>query len=479
MQSLAKNSIYNIINKCQRLVFPLVSSVYVSRIILPEGVGKVSAAQNIVSYFVLIASLGIPVYGVKKIAECGGDDQKRGRIFSELFVINSASSVFCSLLYLVVVLSFGYFQSRIAISLIAGILLFANFFSVEWFYQGTENYKYLMCRGTVATALALLVTFLFVKKESDYLIYALICTLYTVIPYFVDAGLLIKKHCLKFSDIEIRYHLKPIFILLASSVAIEIYVLTDVTMLAFIKGDEAVGYYTNAMKVVAVLRTLIAAVCAVYLPKLSFYYSKGETESFLKLAKKGIGILTTLAVPAAVGLVVVSDVLIPIFFGKAFVPSSLTAKILALSVITVTLSNFTGYQILTVINKEKHVLISTIIGAAVNVILNIFLISRLSYNGAAIASVITEACVSVYQIVVVRHCKIRIFEKRVFLSAIISAVTMVALLLLVNRFVVSSIVLLIVDVFIGAFTYFLVCFLTGNTVVRKIITNRRVDDDQS
>ncbi|RJU27945.1 hypothetical protein DW995_09455 [Bacteroides sp. AM51-7] len=70
MRTLGSNAIYNILYKSLNALFPLVTMAYVSRVLLPVGVGKVASAQNIVSYFVIIASLGLPTYGVKKIAEC-------------------------------------------------------------------------------------------------------------------------------------------------------------------------------------------------------------------------------------------------------------------------------------------------------------------------------------------------------------------------------------------------------------------------
>lgn len=57
-KSLTKNSIYNVIYTIANILFPFATSIYVSRILLPAGVGKVASAQNIVSYFVTLAALG-------------------------------------------------------------------------------------------------------------------------------------------------------------------------------------------------------------------------------------------------------------------------------------------------------------------------------------------------------------------------------------------------------------------------------------
>ena len=68
-KSLLKNSLYNILYKILNIVFPLITSMYVARILMAESIGKVAAAQNIVSYFTLLAAMGIPTYGVKLIAQ--------------------------------------------------------------------------------------------------------------------------------------------------------------------------------------------------------------------------------------------------------------------------------------------------------------------------------------------------------------------------------------------------------------------------
>ena len=75
-KSISKNAFYNVIYKCLNVLFPLITIMYVSRVLMPEGVGIVASSQNIVAYFVIIASLGLPVYGVKKIAEYRDDRKK-------------------------------------------------------------------------------------------------------------------------------------------------------------------------------------------------------------------------------------------------------------------------------------------------------------------------------------------------------------------------------------------------------------------
>lgn len=52
----------NAILTMSQFIFPLITFPYVSRILLPEGTGKVSFATSVITYFAMFAQLGIPTY---------------------------------------------------------------------------------------------------------------------------------------------------------------------------------------------------------------------------------------------------------------------------------------------------------------------------------------------------------------------------------------------------------------------------------
>ena len=58
-KSIKKNTVYNAIKTVSAILFPLITFPYISRVLLPENVGKINFGLSIVSYFSLIASLGI------------------------------------------------------------------------------------------------------------------------------------------------------------------------------------------------------------------------------------------------------------------------------------------------------------------------------------------------------------------------------------------------------------------------------------
>lgn len=104
-KSLVKNSVFYMFYNLLNMLFPFITSIYVARILLPASVGEVAYAQNIVSYFSVLAFLGIPTYGVREIAKVRNNKKELSIVFSELFIINGISTFFFSAAYYFFVIS--------------------------------------------------------------------------------------------------------------------------------------------------------------------------------------------------------------------------------------------------------------------------------------------------------------------------------------------------------------------------------------
>ena len=274
-KSLLKNSLYNVLYKCLNVIFPLITSIYASRILYSEGIGKVASAQNIVLYFTTIASLGIPTYGIKKIAEKRDDKLELSNSFWELFLINCISSITCSIAYYTMIYSIEFYQERLLLYTVCGLNIIFNIFNIDWFYQGIEEYKYIMYRSMIVKMISLGLLFLLVKTSDDYVQYAFISSIALGLNYFFNILHIKKIVCLKGVCLNIKQHMRSVYTLLAAAVAVEIYTLADTTMLTVLCGDNIVGLYSNSMKIIKIVRNLVVAICAVFLPRLSYHFAKG------------------------------------------------------------------------------------------------------------------------------------------------------------------------------------------------------------
>ena len=104
-KSLTKNSVfllfYNIIN----VVFPFLTGIYVTHILLPGDIGKVEIAKNLSQYFVILSFIGIPTYGLREISKNRNNINELNKLYSELMCLNAISTfVFFSIYMALIVI---------------------------------------------------------------------------------------------------------------------------------------------------------------------------------------------------------------------------------------------------------------------------------------------------------------------------------------------------------------------------------------
>ena len=87
-KSLIKNSFFYFAYSALNMIFPFLTSIYVARVLTPSSIGEVAYAQNIVTYFAILAFLGLPTYGMREIAKARNNSIELNKLFSELFINN-------------------------------------------------------------------------------------------------------------------------------------------------------------------------------------------------------------------------------------------------------------------------------------------------------------------------------------------------------------------------------------------------------
>lgn len=118
-------------------LFPLITTSYVSHVLLPAGVGRVSYANTIAAYFVLIASLDCQAQGCRQIAQSMSIRTEKQDFFRHVF-INFVATVLCTIAYYLFVNHFPHFADRRPLFNVMGLMLILNIFNIDWFYQGME-----------------------------------------------------------------------------------------------------------------------------------------------------------------------------------------------------------------------------------------------------------------------------------------------------------------------------------------------------
>ena len=468
--SLAFNSFFNVIYRTLNLLFPLAVYAYVARIINSDLIGEVGFAQNITQYFVLLSTLGIPSYGTREIARTRDNNALRDKVFTELFCLNAISTSVCLIIYTILIFTISALKSHFILFLITGINLFLNYINVDWVYHGHEQYRYIAIKSFIVKIISLASIFIFVSNSNDYLKYALISAvalagnnIYNV-AHLKKLGIRIEK-----IDLDIKKHLGPVFNLLCTTIAIELYTLLDTTMIGIECSKDNVAFYNYAMRITKAIIAIVAAIGGVLLPRLSYYKGQNNLDGCTLIVEKTLNIMIYFFIPSAVGISICAREIILFLYGEGFLNSIPILIVSSLLVVTLGFNNLFGTQILITFGKENKLMFATIVGAASNIIFNYFLISRYQGVGAVIASVFSETLVTSLTLYYAKNVmKIRINKRNLFIS-IISCVIMGGVLFVLKIIMHQGALLLFVEVTLGIIIYVTFTIQLKNTVAVEIM----------
>ena len=397
-KALKTNFIMNTILTLSSFVFPLITFPYVSRILLPEGTGRVSFATSVVTYFLLLSQLGIPTYGIRACARVRDDRKALSCLVHELLAINLLMSVLAYLLLGGCVFLIPKLRVEKTLIFVISFTIILNAIGMEWLYKALEQYTYITIRSVIFKAIAVIAMLLMVRQKSDYIVYGAL-TIFAAsasnICNFVHAhkyiDFFLKEKC------DLKKHLKPVLVFFAMSCATVIYTNLDTVMLGLMKGNVDVGYYNAAVKIKGILLGVVTALGTVMLPRLSYYVEHGEQKKFGRLTRKAMNFVILLATPLMIYFILFAREGIFFLSGAAYDGSVIPMQIIMPTLLLIGMTNVMGIQIMIPLGMEKQVLYSEIVGAIVDLIVNAILIPKYAASGAAVGTLMAEFVVWIVQ----------------------------------------------------------------------------------
>lgn len=399
VHSVKYNFLMNFILTASSLIFPLITFPYVSRVLHATGNGNVNFAASIANYFLMVASLGIPTYGVKACAKVRDDKKQLSKTSQEILIINLIATTFVTITYLILVFTIPRFNQDKSLFFIEGINIVLNMFGANWLYQALEKYDYITARSVLFKAISIILIFALVHHESDYRIYAAITVFASVGANVMNFIRLHRYISFKIvGEYNFKQHIKPIFILFAGNAVASVYTNLDTIMLGFMKTNVDVGYYTAAVKVKNILVSVVASLSGVLLPRMSYYVQHRDKNQFNRLMTAALNATIFMSLPLCAYFVVEAKDSLIFLAGAEYIPATLAMQIINISIVAIGITSIIGIQVLTPINREFQLMISVIVGAVSDFILNSLMIPVWGADGAALATMIAEYLVLVTQL---------------------------------------------------------------------------------
>ncbi len=203
-KNFAFNSAYQVLN----ILVPLVTTPYLSRTIGSVGNGLFTYTQSITNYFVLFAALGMSNYGVRAIAECGNNREKRSHVFWNACAINTLTGIVVFAVYLVYCFTLG--AKNLTLSLLWCLWVVGQVIDVTWLLFGCQEFAVPTVRNFITRLLGMCFIFLFVHDVNDTWGYVFA----VAAPFFINS-ILVWAFVHRYVDFEMPTwhemlkHLKP------------------------------------------------------------------------------------------------------------------------------------------------------------------------------------------------------------------------------------------------------------------------------
>lgn len=453
--SIKKNFFFNLLLTLSNVVFPILTFPYVSRVLGPNGIGKVQFVSSFVQYFVFLAALGIPVYGIREVAKVRDNSDELKKIFSALLLLNIFTTILVSIAYFITIYFVTTLREDFIFYGVASTMLLLGFSSIDWFFLGIEKFKFIAFRSIGVKLLFIILLYVFVNEKTDVLPYLWIITGGTLVNNIWNLFLVFKFIDFKGISLDfLKMHLKPLFYIFATVLAASVYSSLDVILLGFLKGFKDVGYYSSGAKINRMCVPFLSALGVVLMPQIAKAFREQNNERIKLLIKESFEFVIILGVPMVFGLIILAPEIVILFSGHQFSPSIITMQITAPVVLIIGISTICSVLILTPASKDKQNAIAVVGGLIVSLISNCVLIPFYGYLGATISNVLAEFTVmSFFAFFAFKVIKFK-FDIKLFLNSLFISLFFLPIVFLLRDYMnPNKIVLILFSVFLCGFWY--------------------------
>jgi len=389
-QRIAKNTLALLSAQIVVAILTVVLSIFIARFLGDVIFGKFSFALAFTAFFIIFTKLG---YNTLLIREVARDKSHVKKYVNSILGIRLLLSIIIFVLIIITINLMGYpVDTKIVVYLFGIYFLLESLSEVyKVTYRAFEIMEYealtKILANLIRVTLSVLVLFLGYGLIELALVF-IFSGLFDLLISFLICEKKIVKSRPKLDLSFVKDTLKIVLPLSILPIFSLIYIRADTIMLSVLKGDAVVGWYNAAYYLVLGFKPIAHLVMTALFPLMSLYYISSK-DSLKTLYEKSFKYLLILGLPLSLGITLLADKFILLFYGQQFYNSIITLQILAWDILLLFLSMCLSFVLISIDKQNKMAIIAGF-SALINVILNIIFIPSFSYVGAAVATIASE-----------------------------------------------------------------------------------------
>jgi O-antigen/teichoic acid export membrane protein len=402
------NGIFNSLIAISGPLINLISIPIAAKALGTNSFGEASITLSFISYFSIISTLGLAVYGTRELASVKFNKYKFSLVFTELLILSASASCICSILY--GVLAWVLFSTTPTLIAVGVLSLSLNFLNIEWLYYSKENYKIVAYSTIVTRFTGLALIYLFVNSPNDVNLFVTIQLLSNIIPLLYIFYQYKKYVKITKQKLNLSRHFKSIRDFLSIRIFSSVYSVLDIMIVGLISSASIAGLYTIAIRVARIVTTVICSMTAVAMPRASALFSIKDKSNYNELVANTLVVAIILSTGALAITLLSANITIFYLGGSDFKLSQSALVILSFLIPIVGLSNFIAMQLLYPNKKEKIVALSLGLGSLAYITSAPLLIILYQLKGAAFAVIISELVILISQVLMAKKTVIQLYK---------------------------------------------------------------------
>jgi len=389
-EKILKNTGYLTVAFIFQKILSFLYFIYIARLLGPVDLGLYDPVKSLIPILLILIDFSLSVVLVREIARA---PERAEEYLSSVLGIKVIFA-FIILLGMGLFTNFSNFEPLVkTILYLDGMIVILDTFTLTFFavFRGLQNMKFESIGIIVTQILTVIVGVTGLVLGYDLRVLFLAVLVGSIFNFFFSLIMLRKK-----LKIRIRFAWnKPIiktFLKIAIPFAIYAFLVkvfsnADRYLLLGLTEQKYVGWYVTSHKLTYALEFIPSAFAVAIFPAMSAFYISSKI-NLIKTFEKAMYYLMILAVPISIGMITLADKIIYSLYGKAFEVSIVPLRILMIGLVVVFL-NFPVGAFLNACNRQVINTINMSITVVVNVAINLLLIKQYTFNGAAIAALVS------------------------------------------------------------------------------------------
>lgn len=247
-----------------KMVFPLLTLPYLTRVLSEESYGFVSYVKSCMTYIQLIIDFGFILSSVKDIVKANGDKEKIGTITGNTFLAKFMLALLSGVVLVVMCLTIKILQMNILFVILSFFAVATSLFLADFLFRGIEKMQYITIIYVISKGVSVALTFVFVHGDESLLWIPILDILTNVIAVAITLIILKRlKIKIKISNIKDCFlMIKDSFFYFLSSVATTAFSALNTLLIGiFITDLTQVAYWSLCLSMISAIQSLYAPIC--------------------------------------------------------------------------------------------------------------------------------------------------------------------------------------------------------------------------